>query len=133
MTDICRLCASLKILDQLTSIAEPNLRIVEKLARCCSIELSSDELMPQSICQECVVKLDSSWIFAEKVCQAQDILKKAFMIRSVKNDDEENDGEKLGNSFHGTINRNKIVVSCVRSRNTTLASNTIDNFCFTVA
>lgn len=107
MTDICRLCASLKILDQLTSIAEPNLRIVEKLSRCCSVELSLDELMPQSICQECVVSLESSWNFAEKVCQAQDILKKAFIIRSVKNDDI----EEPFNSFHGTINRNKVLVN----------------------
>lgn len=107
MTDICRLCASLKILDQLTSLAEPNLRLIEKLSRCCSLELSPDELMPQSICQECVLSLDSSWNFAEKVCQAQDILKKAFIIRSVKNDGV----DEPGNSFHGTINRNKVLVN----------------------
>lgn len=107
MTDICRLCASLKILDQLTSLAEPNLRLIEKLSRCCSLELSPDELMPQSICQECVLSLESSWNFAEKVCQAQDILKKAFIIRSVKNDGV----DEPGNSFHGTINRNKVLVN----------------------
>ncbi len=107
MTDICRLCASLKILDQLTSIAEPNLRLTEKLSRCCSVELSANELMPQSICHECVLSIDSSWNFAEKVCQAQDILKKAFIIRSANNDDP----DEPANSFSGTISRYKLEVS----------------------
>lgn len=66
-----------------------------------------DELMPQSICQECVLSLDSSWNFAEKVCQAQEILKKAFIIRSVKNDCV----DEPGTTFNGTINRNKVVVT----------------------
>lgn len=127
MTDICRLCASLKILDQLTSIAEPNLRLVEKLARCCSLELSPDELMPQSICQECVLSIDSSWNFAEKVCQAQDILKKAFIICSVKNDDL----DEPRNSFNGTIFRNKVLVNILsRSR---LSIQIVVNIRFTVA
>ncbi|KAG4066817.1 hypothetical protein HA402_012884 [Bradysia odoriphaga] len=104
MTDICRLCASLKILDQLTSMQEPNLRIGEKLARCCSVELSPDELMPQSICHECIVSIDSSWNFAEKVCQAQDILKKAFIIRTAPIDEP----DEPGNSFNGTISRHKV-------------------------
>lgn len=107
MTDICRLCASLKILDQLTSIAEPNLRLVEKLARCCSIELSPDELMPQSICHECVLSIDSSWNFAEKVYQAQDILKKAFIIQTSQNDAP----DEPGNSFNGTTSRHKVAVN----------------------
>lgn len=107
MTDICRLCASLKILDQLRSIGEPNLRIVEKLSRCCSLELSSDELMPQSVCQECVLSLNSSWNFAEKACQAQEILKKAFIIRTAKNSVQ----DEPANSFNGTISRNKILVN----------------------
>lgn len=109
MTDICRLCASLKILDQLKSIAEPNLRLVEKLSRCCSVELSSDELMPQSVCEECVLTLNSSWNFAEKVCQAQEILKKAFIIRT----DKDNVKDERGNSFNGTIGRNQILVNFI--------------------
>lgn len=110
MTDICRLCASLKILDQLRSIAEPNLELAEKLSRCCSLELSEDELMPQSICQECLLTLNSSWNFAEKVCEAQEILKKAFIIRTVKNDVSDEPGNAF-NSFHGTTQRNKAPVS----------------------
>lgn len=92
------------MLNQLTSIAEPNLRLSEKLLRCCSVELSSNELMPQSICHECILSIDRSWNFAEKVCQAQDILEKAFIIRSVKTGDG---ADEPGNSF----DRNKIVVS----------------------
>lgn len=106
MTDICRLCASLKILEQLTSISEPNLHLAEKLSKCCSLELSiNDELMPQSVCQECILSLNNSWNFAEKVCQAQDILKKSFIIRTTKDDDAPGN-----NSFNGT-RKNKVIVS----------------------
>lgn len=105
MTDICRLCASLKILDHLTVMGEPNLQLREKLSRCCSIELpSNDELMPQSVCRECISSLNTSWNFAEKVFQAQEILKKAFNIVTLKNAETEDQG----NAFDGRHSRNKL-------------------------
>ncbi|KAJ6636674.1 Zinc finger protein [Pseudolycoriella hygida] len=104
MTDICRLCASLKILEQLTSITEPNLRIAEKLSRCCSLELSHDELMPQSVCKECVSSLDISWNFAEKACQSQVVLKKAFSTSLFAQDENE-----VKKSFNGPTKRSEIL------------------------
>lgn len=48
--------------------------------RCCQVELpSNDDFMPQNICTDCVSNLNNSWVFAEKVRQAQETLKQAFM------------------------------------------------------
>lgn len=81
MTDICRLCASLKRLDHLVTLADPNLSVKAKLLRCCQVELpANDDFMPQNVCTDCVSNLNSSWIFAEKVSQAQETLKQAFVV-----------------------------------------------------
>lgn len=53
MTDICRLCASLKRLDHLITIADPSLSVKNKLLRCCQVELSQSPLLPQNICTDC--------------------------------------------------------------------------------
>lgn len=80
MTDICRLCASLKRLDHLITIADPSLSVKTKLLRCCQVELpANDDFMPQNICTDCISNLNNSWVFAEKVHQAQETLKQAFM------------------------------------------------------
>lgn len=77
---ICRLCASLKRLDHLITIADPSLSVKAKLLRCCQVELpSNDDFMPQNICTDCLGHLNNSWLFSEKVRQAQDTLKQAFM------------------------------------------------------
>lgn len=79
MTDICRLCASLKILDHLRPIDEPSLALRRKLLRCCQLELPNDaDYLPQSVCDVCMQRLDSAWSFAESVTQAQETLQKAF-------------------------------------------------------
>ena len=81
MADFCRLCASLKTLPQLIPAADPSLSLKQKLARCCQLELpQNDEFLPQNVCNECVQQLNNSWVFSEKVRQAQDTLKQAFII-----------------------------------------------------
>lgn len=81
MTGVCRLCASLKTLEQLKTLDDPNLALQKKLVRCCEFRLptTNDEYMPQNVCNDCVVCLNKSWAFAEKVADAQEILKRAFL------------------------------------------------------
>lgn len=79
MTDICRLCASLKTLEHLTPIDEPSLSLKRKLLRCCQLELPSNaDVLPQNVCDNCVQRLESAWTFAESVAQAQETLQTAF-------------------------------------------------------
>lgn len=81
MTDICRLCASLKTLDQLQTIEDPTLSVKQKLARCCQFEFpAEDDFLPQCVCNDCILCLNNSWTFSEKVLQAQETLKRAFLI-----------------------------------------------------
>lgn len=81
MTDICRLCASLKTFEHLVFIDDPSLALKKKLLRCCQISLSiEDDLLPQNVCNSCIQRLDNSWAFAENVSQAQETLRKAFLI-----------------------------------------------------
>lgn len=91
MTDICRLCASLKRLDQLVATVEDStVAIKVKLIRCCQIEIpQNDDFMPQNVCHECVQNLNTSWNFAEKVLQAQETLRQAFIV------DFDNDLEQI--------------------------------------
>lgn len=80
MTDICRLCASLKTLDHLMLINDPDLSLKIKLMRCCQLELpgGDDDLLPQNVCDNCVQRLNKSWQFANDVTDAQETLRKAF-------------------------------------------------------
>lgn len=82
MTDICRLCATLKRLDHLTTLADPELDAFPKLWRCCQLDFPPvhDELMPQSVCHDCVCNLNASYAFAERVQQAQETLRQAFLV-----------------------------------------------------
>lgn len=79
MTDICRLCASLKRLDHLITIADPSLSVKTKLLRCCQVELSHNPILPQNICKECLSSLNNSWVFAERVLECQRTLEQAFL------------------------------------------------------
>lgn len=79
MTDICRLCASLKTLDHLVTMTDPQLDIKRKLLRCCQLELrEDDDFLPQNVCTVCIQSLENSWTFAENVSEAQKTLRKAF-------------------------------------------------------
>lgn len=82
MTDICRLCATLKRLDHLTTLADPELDAIPKLWRCCQLDFppDHDELLPQSVCHDCVCHLNASYAFAERVQQAQETLRQAFLV-----------------------------------------------------
>lgn len=82
MTDICRLCASLKRLDHLQTLTNPALEATEKLARCCQMVFppANDEYLPQNVCFDCVVHLNASFAFAERVEQAQETLRQAFLV-----------------------------------------------------
>lgn len=105
MTDICRLCASLKTLEQLVLLDEPNLLLKTKLAKCCAFEIPEhDEYLPQNVCKDCMLCLNKSWSFAEKVLQSQDILKKAFLI--------EFDGIKTCENVYNTSNDSNVGESC---------------------
>lgn len=85
MTDICRLCASLKTLDQLVTIEDPALALKKKLTRCCQLEFDDNEdFLPQNVCLVCVQNLENSWNFAENVSQAQQTLRKAFSVDFAK-------------------------------------------------
>ena len=85
MTDICRLCASLKTLDHLFTLGDPNLSIRKKLSRCCQLKLpDGDDLLPQNVCKNCVQTLENCWTFAENVAQAQETLRKAFSVDFVQ-------------------------------------------------
>lgn len=86
MTDICRLCASLKTLDHLVTLGDPALSLKQKLNRCCQLDLpDGDDLLPQNVCDNCVQSLDNCWTFAENVAQAQETLRKAFSVDFVHN------------------------------------------------
>lgn len=80
MTDICRLCASLKRLGVLIPLSDPSQAVKKKLRRCCQLELpANDEFMPQSVCNDCVGQLNACWSFAERVEQVQETLRQAFV------------------------------------------------------
>lgn len=80
MTDICRLCASLKRLGALIPLSDPSQAVKKKLRRCCQLELPlNDEFMPQSVCHDCVGQLNVCWSFAERVEQVQETLRQAFI------------------------------------------------------
>lgn len=82
MTDICRLCASLKRLDHLMTLADPALAAAAKLSRCCRMDFPPphDEFLPQNVCFDCVAHLNASYAFAERVHQAQETLRHAFLV-----------------------------------------------------
>lgn len=75
MESTCRLCAKTKTSRQLTYyINDPVSNIEQKLIDCCrwtSFENHKNENLPQRICSDCYEHLNNSWLFAEKVEQAQ--------------------------------------------------------------
>lgn len=82
MTDICRLCASLKTIERMIDITDSKHSIQLKLKRCCQIDLDSktNDLLPQKACSDCFMQLNKCWLFTEKVIKAQDILKRTFVF-----------------------------------------------------
>lgn len=78
----CRLCAELKVADELTaSIDDPKLRIEEKLLACCRWHQygnSTNANFPNGICYSCCEKLENCWLFNETVAKAQVKLQEIF-------------------------------------------------------
>lgn len=80
MTNYCRLCAELKDPDEIvTSIADTEHLIQEKLAMCCQWnEKKSNRRLPKDICMGCLDKLDKCWLFSQSVQYAQQKLLEIF-------------------------------------------------------
>lgn len=68
----CRLCLQMK--EKLTPLicgnhAKPQFNIF--LKECCSIEVTLEDPMPKSVCDDCTIKLQSAWDF-RNLCQKSD-------------------------------------------------------------
>lgn len=86
MSQICRLCASVKSFDELVSIKDSNFNIEIKINLLSQvITLSDDEHLPQNACLECIVGLDSCLGYIDRVNKAQESLKHAFYLKIVNN------------------------------------------------
>lgn len=81
----CRLCLQMK--DTLTPLicgsrAKPEFNIY--LKECCSMEVSSEDPMPKSVCDDCIAKLQSAWDF-RNLCQKSDNELRKFYKLPLKN------------------------------------------------
>lgn len=78
--NFCRLCAEFRSNQQLTPLDDPDRCIRTKLFRCSQINLPLNDslLLPQSVCDECIEKLEQSWSFANAVTEAQNKLQSIF-------------------------------------------------------
>jgi len=104
MSDVCRLCASVKSMADLVHIQDPNICLESKLMRCCQIILSNEPLLPQSVCEECIQHLEASWKFAEMVSATQEHFKQDLLVNVEEN--LSNDNEQFLDSEETTITPN---------------------------
>lgn len=73
MTEYCRLCAELKEpTDIVTSITDVAQLMEQKLWACCQwTHENTEQLLPHSVCTNCLDALDKCWLFSQKVQLAQ--------------------------------------------------------------
>lgn len=85
MITLCRLCAKDKHEEEIkTTLTDPTLNILQKLIDCCRWNsFDDDEKLPESVCFLCYDKLHQSWLFANKVDQAQKELRASIPQREV--------------------------------------------------
>ncbi|KAM7362690.1 uncharacterized protein ACRADG_013268 [Cochliomyia hominivorax] len=86
MVGLCRLCASLRKKDVLTTIKDESSEICEKIRKCCQIDIKMQDGLPKSICQECVENLNNSYKFYNKVKEAQETLETLYPTPEVHGD-----------------------------------------------
>lgn len=75
MDGLCRLCAESRSVENLYQINDAALNIERKLVDCCRWahlkDLTADVVLPQTICNCCIEKLEQCWQFAESVAHTQ--------------------------------------------------------------
>lgn len=91
--ELCRLCAESKSAADLLSIkddywTQQNLEL--KISQFFQIKISEDDKLPKCVCSKCCEKVIITSDFNEKVQQAQETLKSAFI-----DDDKDFDSESL--------------------------------------
>ena len=79
MSDFCRLCGVFKDLYDFSELSDSELLIEFKLKSCFNISLTSDKLMPQNVCSECVQCLEKSFQFHQNILNVQEEL-----VQSIK-------------------------------------------------
>lgn len=89
MTDICRLCATVKTIDELLNIKDPYYSIETQVYQSCQINLSDDEHLPQNACTDCFQSLNTCIGFINGIIRAQETLKEAFYVKLTNNFDDE--------------------------------------------
>lgn len=78
MVGLCRLCASLRKMDVLTTIKDDSNELLDKLRICYQLNIKRNDALPKAICQECIENLNSSYKFYTKVKEAQETLGALF-------------------------------------------------------
>ncbi|CAO1379879.1 unnamed protein product [Diamesa hyperborea] len=74
MSDLCRLCGVLKDLYEFSDLNDSELLIDFKLKSCFNISLTSEKLMPQNVCSECIQCLEKSFDFHQNILNVQEEL-----------------------------------------------------------
>ncbi|XP_055388208.1 zinc finger protein 182-like [Condylostylus longicornis] len=81
MASICRLCATLRKIESFVNLHDTSLDICMKLEKCCQLIVPrSNDVLPQNVCNECVLNLNDCWKFFQKVHESQESLSKIFYI-----------------------------------------------------
>lgn len=91
MVGLCRLCASLRKADALTSIKDESSETCEKLRHCCQLDIKIKDALPKSVCQECLDNLNRSYKFYLKVKEAQETLQALYptSVPAIESEDVE--------------------------------------------
>ncbi|XP_073819712.1 uncharacterized protein [Musca autumnalis] len=90
MIYLCRLCASLKKPDHLTTINDETNDLCQKAKVCCQVFIRMQDPKPKQICQECVESLNHCYKFYVKVKDAQEALETIYPTPA-------DDNEEVGN------------------------------------
>ncbi|TMW52277.1 hypothetical protein DOY81_002610 [Sarcophaga bullata] len=96
---LCRLCASLRKADVLTTIKDESNETCEKLRHCCQLDIKIKDVLPKSICQECLNNLNISYKFYLKVKEAQETLQALYPSSALEKETE----EVMEESHSGTV------------------------------
>jgi hypothetical protein len=74
--EVCRLCGTENHFETLCDIKDPELKIEAKLMKVFNVNLSDEKLLPQSVCNQCLIKLNNAIAFVDDIKETQEKLSK---------------------------------------------------------
>ena len=106
MSDFCRLCGVVKDLYDFSELNDSELLIEFKLKSCFNITLTSNKLMPQNVCSECIQCLEKSFEFHQNILNVQEEL-----VQNIKHNVKQ---EVLDNSMECVVLLEQIPIELLR-------------------